>query len=218
VKLKIVILEDEKDLNYAISLILEAEEFRIYSYYTLKEFLQNFEKIDPDLILADITLPDGNFLEEMKKHPQRFERYKIIVMSSYTEIENIKKAFELGAEDFIKKPFDYEEIILRINKIFKPKKIIYIDDDIKYNYEEKLLIKKAKVINLTKRESDLLELFLNNEGKILSSDFIISHIWQEYVPKNTLNVLVKRLREKLGKKDLIINKRELGYIFRKGGE
>ena len=212
--MNIVVLEDEKDLNYALSILLESEGFRVYSFYTLKEFFQNIDKIEPDLILADITLPDGNFLSEMKKHKEKFEKYKIIIMSSYTEIENIKKAFELGAEDFIKKPFDYEEVILRINKIFKPKKIIPLSDKLKYNSDEKLLIKDNKIVNLTKRESDLLELFLQNRGKVLSSDFIIDHIWGEEVPKNTLNVLVKRLREKLGEKDLIISKRDLGYLLK----
>ena len=214
--MNIIVLEDEQDLNYAISILLEAEGFRVYSFYNLKDFFKNVENISPDLILADIQLPDGNFLTEMKKFSDMLDKYKVIIMSSHTEIENIKKAFELGAEDFIKKPFDYEEVILRINKIFKPKKIIHLSDNLTYNFDEKLLIKNNKIVNLTKRESELLELFIENQGKILSTDFIINQIWKDYVPKNTLNVLVRRLREKLGEKDLIISKRDLGYIFKEG--
>jgi DNA-binding response OmpR family regulator len=91
-----------------------------------------------------------------------------------------------------------------------------LSDNLTYNFDEKLLIKNNKIVNLTKRESELLELFIENQGKILSTDFIINQIWKDYVPKNTLNVLVRRLREKLGEKDLIISKRDLGYIFKEG--
>jgi len=211
--MKIAVLEDEKNLNDALTIYLESEGFEVSSFYSLKDFfssIKNYQNLD--LIIADILLPDGNFLQELKKYPHLAQNVKVIIISAKTDIENIKKAFNVGAEDFIKKPFDYEEIILRINKIFNLRKQ-KIADDIYYDFSSKSLIKNGENILLTKKESKLLELFLRNRGQILSSDYLINSIWEEPVPKNTLTVLIKRIREKIGKKDIIISKRDLGYIL-----
>ena len=211
--MKIVVIEDEETLNDALTMFLESEGYEVHSYYDLKSFLSStYEHSDAELIIADISLPDGIFLEEMKKHPNISKKTKTMIISGQTEIENIKKAFNLGAEDFIKKPFDYEEILLRINKIFNQKKH-KINDDVYYDFDSKALIKNNEKILLSKKESEMLELFLKNRGKILSSDFIIDKIWGEYVGNNTLTVMIKRVREKIGDKKVILSKRELGYIM-----
>ncbi|MEO1927304.1 MAG: response regulator transcription factor [Nautiliaceae bacterium] len=211
--MKIAVLEDEKNLNDALTIYLESEGYEVKSFYSLKEFFSSIKNYqDIDLIIADVLLPDGNFLQELKKYPHLAQNVKVIIISAKTDIENIKKAFNVGAEDFIKKPFDYEEIILRINKIFHLKKQ-KITDNIYYDFNSKALIKNGRNILLTKKESKLLELFLKNRGQILSPDYLINAIWEEPVPKNTLTVLIKRIREKIGKKGIIISKRDLGYIL-----
>ncbi len=211
--MKIAVLEDEKNLNDALTIYLESEGYEVKSFYSLKEFFSSIKNYqDIDLIIGDVLLPDGNFLQELKKYPHLAQNVKVIIISAKTDIENIKKAFNIGAEDFIKKPFDYEEIILRINKIFHLKKQ-KITDNIYYDFNSKALIKNGKNILLTKKESKLLEVFLKNRGQILSADYLINAIWEEPVPKNTLTVLIKRIREKIGKKDIIISKRDLGYIL-----
>jgi len=210
--LKVAIIEDEKLLNEALSMYLEMEGFEVLPYFSLKEFFGDDKWQDAKLIIADIHLPDGNFLEEVKKHPKIFENKKIMIISAQTEIDNIKKAFNLGAEDFIKKPFDAEEIALRINKIFF-KDRVKISDKILYDFNTKSIIKENEIIPLSKKEADLLELFINNRGKVLETNNIIEHIWKKEVPNNTLTVLVKRVREKLGDKKLIVSKRDIGYMM-----
>jgi len=163
--MKIIVIEDEETLNDALTMFLESEGYEVHSYYNLKDFFSSiYDYLDAELIIADISLPDGNFLEEMKKHPNIAKKTKTIIISGQTEIENIKKAFNRGAEDFIKKPFDYEEILLRINKIFNQKNY-KINDEVSYDADAKCLIKNDEKIMLSKKESATLELFLKNRGK-----------------------------------------------------
>ncbi len=211
--MKIVLIEDEESLNIALGMFLRSEGYEVHSFSELGSFFDNYKKIMPELIISDISLPDGNFLEELKRHPE-LSYVKIMVISGNTEINNIKKAFNLGAEDFIKKPFDYEELSIRIRKLFKERNSqIKLTDDIYYDFNKKSVIKDSKEIELTKKESQLLELLLNNRGKVISNSTLIDYIWETPVSLNTLNVLVKRLREKMGNKNIIKTKRDLGYII-----
>ncbi len=211
--MKIIVIEDEETLNDALTMFLESEGYEVHSYYDLKNFFSSiYDYLDADLILADISLPDGNFLEEMKKHPNIAKKTKIMIISGQTEIENIKKAFNLGAEDFIKKPFDYEEILIRINKTFN-KQTYKINDEVSYDFDSKALIKGDEKIILSKKESKTLELFLKNRGKILTPEQIMREVWGEIVENNTLTVMIKRVREKIGDKKAIMSKRDLGYIM-----
>ncbi len=211
--MKIIVIEDEETLNDALTMFLECEGYEVSSYYNIKSFFSSMDDyLDADLIIADISLPDGNFLEELQKHPNIAKKTKVMIISGQTEIENIKKAFNLGAEDFIKKPFDYEEISLRINKAFK-KNNRKITEGVYYDYDSKALIKNNEKIILSKKEYQTLELFLKNRGKFLSPDYIIGEIWDEPVENNTLTVLIKRVREKIGDKKAIISKRDIGYIM-----
>jgi len=211
--MKIILIEDEESLNIALSMFLKSEGYDVYSFSDLTTFFEKFKQIKPDLIISDISLPDGNFLEEIKKYPE-LDYIKLMVISGNTEINNIKNAFNLGAEDFIKKPFDYEELAIRIKKIFKNQnEIIEINETIKYDKTNKNLLIEDKIIPLTKKESQLLEILLRNKGKIVSNHALMNLLWEDSVNLNTLNVLVKRLRKKLGNKNIIKTKRDLGYII-----
>jgi len=211
--MKIILIEDEESLNIALSMFLKSEGYDVYSFSDLTTFFEKYKKIKPELIISDISLPDGNFLEEIKKHPE-LQYIKIMVISGNTDVKNIKEAFNLGAEDFIKKPFDYEELSIRIKKIFKNhNEIISINKEILYDKTNKNLIIDNNIIPLTKKESQLLEILLQNRGKVVSNSALINFLWEDNVSLNTLNVLVKRLRKKLGCKDIIKTKRDLGYII-----
>ena len=211
--MKIVLIEDEESLNIPLSIFLRSLGFEVYSFSNLSDFINGYKKIVPDLIISDISLPDGNFLEELEKRPD-LSYVKTLIITGHSNIEYMKKAFNLGAEDFLRKPFDYEELSLRINKIFRDrKKEIEIKKDLLYDLENKRIIKNKEEIPLSKKEFMLLELLLRNRGRVLSHKILIDYIWDEDVSVNTLNVLVKRLREKLGDKNIIKTKRDLGYVI-----
>jgi DNA-binding response OmpR family regulator len=211
--MKVVLIEDEEGLNIALSMFLKSEGYEVYSFSDLTSFFEKHKKIKPDLIISDINLPDGNFLEELKSY-EELKEAKIMIISGNTEIENIKKSFNLGAEDFIKKPFDYEEIAIRIQKAFKnANELVQLDESTSYDFDAKAVVKNGEKISLTKKEAMLLEVLIKHRGKVLTNEFLIDYIWEEPVNVNTLNVLVKRLRQKLQNRDLIKTKRDLGYVL-----
>jgi len=207
--MKIALIEDEKDLNFAIKQLLEIENYIIESFYSIKDFFKQINK-KYDIIIADISLPDGNFLEELNKHPSIKENSKFIIISAHTQIENIKKAFKLGAIDFIKKPFDIEELILRIERFSKKEDFIKIKENLYFNTKEYLLKYCNNIINLTKKESKLLE-FLLEKKAFAKFEEIENYVWNEPIVPNTLAATVKRLRKKLPENIKIISKRNLGY-------
>jgi len=209
--MKIALIEDEVNLNEAIKIMLELEDYDVHSYKNIREFLKDSEN-NFDIIIADISLPDGNFLQEIAKHKKISEDTKVMIMSAHGELDNIKKAFDLGAEDFIKKPFEPEEIVLRVKKLFKNHRT-KLADNIYYDPESKTVITPDSKEILTKKEAMLLELLIKNRGKFVSFETIASVIWNEPVTSNTIAALVKRLRQKVGDKNLITSKREIGYML-----
>ncbi len=208
--MKIALIEDDKNLHLAIKNLLELENYKIESFYSIKEFLKTDNIFD--IIIADISLPDGNFLEEMRKHPSIKKDSKFIIISGHTKIENIKKAFNLGAIDFVKKPFEIEELILRIERFSKKEDFIQLTNDLFFYPNEYLLKHKDKNISLTEKEAKLLELLINKKTFVTFKE-IENYVWNEPITPNTLAATVKRLRKKLPKKDMIISKRNLGYKF-----
>jgi len=208
--MKIALIEDDKNLHFAIKNLLELENYKTDSFYSIKDFLKTDSIFD--IIIADISLPDGNFLEEMKKHPSIKKDSKFIIISAHTEIENIKKAFNLGAIDFVKKPFEIEELILRIERFTQKEDFIQITENFLFYPKEYLLKYNNQITSLTKKEAKLLELLINKKTYVTFKE-IENYVWNEPITPNTLAATVKRLRKKLPKKDLIISKRNLGYKF-----
>ncbi|WP_187646926.1 response regulator transcription factor [Nitrosophilus labii] len=214
--MKIVILEDEAGLSYAIKLLLEANGHTVYNFDTIDMFIKQIDSIKPiDLIILDISLPDGNALKMLKSFPQIKEESKILIISGHTEIENIRTSFELGAEDFIKKPFNPEELLLRVNRIFKllQKNLQHFGDRYYYDWSARMLYNSYTPVVLSRTETKLLEFLLRNKGRFLSPQTIAEYVWEESVPNNTVAALVNRLRKKLQESNVIVSKREIGYAI-----
>ena len=204
--MKIAIIEDEELIRESLKELLELQ-FQTDTFKTIKEFLKNDQTYD--IIIGDINLPDGNLLEELKKHPNMVKDSLLIIISGMTDIENIKKSFEIGALDFIKKPFEFEELLVRINRFIK-KNDIQLSENIYYSPSKKILKVNGEIVDLTFKESKFLELLIEKKGAYATFEEIESYVWGEPIVPNTLAALVKRLRKKL-KKDIIESKRYLGY-------
>jgi len=203
---KIAIIEDEELIRESLKELLELQ-FQTDTFKTIKEFLKNDQTYD--IIIGDINLPDGNLLEELKKHPNMVKDSLLIIISGMTDIENIKKSFEIGALDFIKKPFEFEELLVRINRFIK-KNDVQLSENIYYSPSKKILKVNGEIVDLTFKESKFLELLIEKKGAYATFEEIESYVWGEPIVPNTLAALVKRLRKKL-KKDIIESKRYLGY-------
>jgi DNA-binding response OmpR family regulator len=165
-------------------------------------------------VVLDITLPDGNgygLAEFTKKNSNS----PILFLTAKDDEEDIVKGLELGAEDYITKPFKSKELVARINKILKRNDGIIILDNIKIDINAAKVFKGSVEISLTALEYKILSFLVKNAGKIISRDTLIDKIWDvdgNFVNDNTLTVSIKRIREKLGNNDIIKTIKGLGYM------
>lgn len=212
----ILLVEDSESIIMGLKYSLEQEGFKVITAKTIKEAKEYNEY---DLILLDITLPDGNgfdFFREVKEK----EDVPVIFLTALDEEINIVKGLDLGAEDYIVKPFRVKELISRIkvalrryNKISSS--IINING-IELDTENMQAKKDGKVIELTSLEFKILLLLFTNKNKLVTRDMILNKIWDlagNFVNDNTLTVYIKRIREKIGDSEgkLIKTIRGVGY-------
>lgn len=222
----ILLVEDDDALALGVKYTLENEGFNVLrgtSIEDSKEVLCSNEKID--VILLDLTLPDGSGYD-LCKYIREKSSVPIIFLTAMDEEANVVLAFDLGGDDYITKPIRIKELISRINAVLRRSKGSSID--IKRSGEMALDINKAKLLKndkeivITTVEYKLLMLFFNNPQRIISREEIIHNLWDingEFVDGNTLSVYIRRLREKIednpSKPVYIETLRGLGYKWSK---
>lgn len=201
---RILIVEDDKGLREGIELALKREEFSFVlceSIAGARDALSGME--DFDLILLDINLPDGSGYELLKEIKNKGDEPVIILTANDLEMDEVK-GLELGAEDYITKPFSLMVLRARIDKVLKNagkrQKQVYQFDDFYFSFEEMQVKKGEEEIILSKTELKLLQLLVENKNRILTREKLIDRIWTEgaeFVDENALSVAVNRLRGKL---------------------
>jgi two-component system alkaline phosphatase synthesis response regulator PhoP len=223
----ILIIEDEKDISEAIAYNLEKEGFKVYKAYDGRQGLKAIRDKVPDLILLDLMLPLLNGLELCKivKSEQAVANIPIIMLTAKSSETDKVLGLELGADDYITKPFSMVELIARIKTILKrcaPKKaaiktmlkfpFLEIDPD---KHEVKA---NNKPVELTAKEFDLLRFLAENKGKAIGREKLLDSVWgiDVAIETRTVDVHVRRVREKLGKKagQYILTLRGVGYKFK----
>ena len=211
--MKIFLLEDDYSLNEAIKEIVELESYIVDCFYD-GEIAFNSISNDYDLYILDINVPNINGLEILEKIKKMNFNSSVIIISANLNISLIKKAYVLGCDDYLKKPFDLEEIILKINRYANKPKNINLTEDIYFNISDKELYYKNKKIELTKNERNLLYLLIKNIGKTISYLQIEDFVYDgESKSSDAIRSLVKRVRKKLPE-DLILNSLDEGYYIR----
>ena len=211
--MKIFLLEDDYSLNEAIKEIVELESYIVDCFYD-GEIAFNSISNDYDLYILDINVPNINGLEILEKIKKMNFNSSVIIISANLNISLIKKAYVLGCDDYLKKPFDLEEIILKINRYANKPKNINLTEDIYFNISDKVLYYKNKKIELTKNERNLLYLLIKNIGKTISYLQIEYFVYDgESKSSDAIRSLVKRVRKKLPE-DLILNSLDEGYYIR----
>ena len=212
----ILLVEDSESIIMGLKYSLEQEGFKVITAKTIKE-AKNHK--DYDLILLDISLPDGNgfdFFKEVKKK----EDVPVIFLTALDEEINIVKGLDLGAEDYIVKPFRVKELISRIKvalrRYNKMSSSTININGIELDTENMEAKKDGKVIELTSLEFKILLLLFTNKNKLVTRDMILNKIWDlagNFVNDNTLTVYIKRIREKIGDSEgkIIKTIRGVGY-------
>ncbi len=211
--MKIFLLEDDYSLNEAIKEIIQLENHSVENFYDGETAFSKISN-DFDLYILDINIPNINGLEILKQIKQINPKTKVIIISANINIDLIREAYTLGCDDYIKKPFDIEELLFKINRYEKKDTIIYLDINITFNTISKELIINNKTVELTKNEKNLLFLLVDNLNNKISYEQIENFVYEgTSKTSDAIRSLVKRLRKKLPK-DLISNSLDEGYYIK----
>lgn len=198
---RILFVEDNEDIAVGIKYAIEREQFNITICKTVKKAKESIDSKEYDLILLDIILPDGNGLELYKYIKEKYNIPIIFLTAKDTE-NDIVKGLDLGADDYIIKPFRMRELISRIKSVLRRNgcfSTIKIGD-IKFDEQNNTIYKNDEQVNLTALEYKIMSILVENIGKLVTREYLLSRIWDissNFVNDNTLTVYVKRLREKI---------------------
>lgn len=208
--MKILLVEDNKSISDNLKYTFNMNNIDFDVTNNIKSTKDYLEYNKPSLIILDVTLPDGNGFDLYKSKLSKMNIPVIFLTACDTE-ENIVEVLNMGASDYITKPFRPLELIARINRILH-KKTIKIKD-ITIDMNKMIVTKNNEIINLTTLEYKILNLLIENINKVVTRDRIIDSIWEwtgNDVNDNTITVYMKRIREKLNS-DIIITIKGIGY-------
>lgn len=208
--MKILLVEDNKSISDNLKYTFNINNIDLDVTNNIKSTKDYLECNKPSLIILDVTLPDGNGFDLYKSELSKMNIPVIFLTACDTE-ENIVEVLNMGASDYITKPFRPLELIARINKILH-KKTIKIKD-ITIDMNKMIVTKNNEIINLTTLEYKILNLLIENINKVVTRDRIIDSIWEwtgNDVNDNTITVYMKRIREKLNS-DIIVTIKGIGY-------
>lgn len=198
---KILIIEDDQNINNMLKELLTSNGYNTLSAYSGTEALLLHDKTI-DLILLDLMLP-GKTGEEIIEELKSKNNVPVIIMSAITDVDKKINLFELGAEDYITKPFDNKELLARIKVQLKHKPLnnnnILKYRDIEMDTSNYIVKCNSKTLNLTKNEFELLKALMEHPNQVLTKSNLFDLVWgnEESADDNTLNVHISKIRNKL---------------------
>lgn len=213
--MNILLVEDNQTIIKGLKYSFEKNNYNLIYKTNIKDTKKLLmDNLKLDLIILDIALPDGNGFELFENNIKKLN-IPTIFLTAKDEEDDIVKGLNIGAEDYITKPFSTKELLARINKILlrtKKQSIICIKD-IKFDTDKMIVYKNDKILEFTSLEMKLLSLLFINVGKVVSRNTILDTIWDSTgndVDDHTVTVYFKRIREKLGT-NIITTVKGLGY-------
>ncbi len=214
--MKILLLEDEYSLRLSVQELLEESGYIVDGFSDGDAAMDAIFTSSYDLLLLDVNVPGiGGFelLDEVRKNGIDTPA---IFITSYTEIDNLERGYNLGCNDYIKKPFDLTELRLRVATALKqnmPKSnnnIIDLSEGYQYDTSNFTLKYNDNIVQLSKTEKMILDLFVKHKNKIVTTEMITEYVWEDFVDPANVRVQINNLRKKLHK-NLITNIRGVGY-------
>lgn len=217
----IAVIDDEPDILHLLSLNLKKAAFEVDTFANAGSFMASLRHTLPDLIILDLMLPDEDGFDvcrELKADP-RFESIPIIMLTARVHEADKVSGLELGADDYITKPFSPRELVARVKAVLRrgrgqSREYIRIDDIINIDVQRYQVSVKDRQIKLTPVEFKILHLLASHRGRVFSRDKILDHLWgnEKAVIDRTVDVHIKNLRDKLQEAgSLILNIRGVGY-------
>ena len=221
-KQKILIVDDDTNISELISLYLNKECFETRCEENGEDALKAFSEFHPDLILLDLNLPGTDGLEILRQFREHNTNTPVLILSARDQIEDKVNGLDLGANDYLTKPFHFQELEARIRSLTRRK---FVQEDVCLKWNQLTFDTKTREtsvngvpLSLTRKESSLLEYFLLHQNRVISPEEMIEHIWDGSVNtfSNSIRVHISSLRKKLKAAigfDPIQNKIGQGYIL-----
>ena len=221
--MKILVVEDERDLNRIITKHLKKNNYSVDSCFDGQEALDFISYSEYDLIITDIMMPKIDGYEFIKQLRVKGNSTPVIMLTAKDSLDDKILGLDSGADDYIVKPFEFDELLARIRVLMRRNygfatNIIQVDDVV-LDISKKQVTRSGESIVLTGKEYEVLEYLFKNKTGIISREQILNHVW-DYDYKgasNIIDVIVKNIRKKLdvgSKKPIIHTKRGLGYFVK----
>jgi len=219
-KTKLLLLEDDLTLSETIIDYFDEQGFDITPVYDGEDALCEIYENKFDIFLFDVNVPVINGFDLLRDLRKKGDTTPTIFITSLNSMDSLEKGFDSGCDDYIRKPFELKELLLRVQTIIKREfsktkdTIVTIDDNITFDTSSNELLKDGKIVQLNFKEQKLLKFFLQNKDEVLVHDRIYDYLWDygEQYSDNSLRTYIKNLRKILGK-DRIVSLKKLGYRF-----
>jgi len=217
---QILLVEDDETLSELINEYLSEQGYDVTVRADAKAALDTAYERNFDILILDVKLPKGDGFSLLRELRRLGDDTPAIFTTSLNALQDLEIGYKSGCDDYLKKPYELKELLLRIQILLKRKfshvndEFIELNDGYKFYPSSKTLRQNGQIVNLSNKESELLALFLENKNALLSKETIFEKIWNygEEPSELSLRVYVKNLRRILGK-DAIINRRGDGYIY-----
>lgn len=220
---RILLLEDEESVNRGVSFTLQKEGYEVCSCSCLAEAIRSFDAFSPELLICDVTLPDGSGLEAVRYAREKSGTYIICLTALDSEIDQVM-GYESGADDYITKPFSLSVLTLKVKAFFARKegrsRGIIRSGELKIDPRAMKAWRQEQELSLTRNEWKLLNFFVENPGQVLPKSRLLERLFdteEHFADENTVAVNIRRLREKIGddakNPRYIRNIRGLGYLW-----
>tara|TARA_B110000003_G_C16452539_1_gene458505 strand:+ start:119 stop:814 length:696 start_codon:yes stop_codon:yes gene_type:complete len=227
----VLVIEDEPDIRKTIDYNLSKESFKVIQAASIEEGEKALASNKIDVIILDLMLPDGSGLtlcRDIKSEPKT-KNIPVIILTAKTEEVDRVVGFELGADDYVTKPFSVRELILRVKAILKrgasteknTEDAEYLFGELTINFEEHQAYINGQEISLTALEFKLLKHLIKRKGRVQTRDQLLEDVWgySSNITTRTVDTHIKRLREKLGSVgDHIQTIRGVGYRFSRSSD
>ena len=222
--MRILVVEDEKTLCLAIAKGLRLDGYEVDVSYDGEEALDMVMSESYDLVVLDLNLPNMDGMEILKNLRKEDVETKVLILSARSQIQDKVEGLDAGANDFLQKPFHLDELKARVRSLtrrnFIQNNTELSFDKIKFDSKNRTIFIDDKELKLTRKESGILEYLLLNQGRPVSQEELIDHVWDSSVDllSNSIRVHISALRKKLKQElgyDPIENRIGIGYLLRK---
>ena len=212
--MRILLVEDNKNIVDGLIYAFKINNYQLDYTSSVKDTLKYLEDNIPEVIILDVMLGDGNGFDLYSNHIKELD-IPVIFLTARDDEDDIIKGLNLGAEDYMTKPFSTKELLVRVNKIIlrKKKQSIIKVEDLYFDIDKMIVKKNDEEVKLTSLELKILQLLFINIGKVVRRNTLLDKICEitgNDVDDHTLTVYLKRIREKLGT-DIIITIKGIGY-------